>query len=503
MRRSVERVGAGALALLVPWALVTSYTLNFYYRSDRVTLLDSGWFAALVSHGSGLALPNPVAILPGSFYAVHMSPMLALLRLLHDAVWPGPDAAWFSLCQGAWYGMIGVAVWVALRPSAKRLALPTAILTAMSGPALATLGFPHFEVAIPALLVLFMVVFGAARAWWALPLLALVVGVREDGGLHAACVTGLVGLYFARQHRRLSAPPAAAFLVLTVLLVVGAAVLATVQARCFAYGPSALHGTYLGRPPFAHVSMALVQGRIANLFDDRAYIFGPIALILIVAVLMRDLLLAVGPLSCTGWLLVSIVARMQQAGQLSNYFGFPFMFVLAWPAICLRLRDRPEPRLAWLQLGSSVLSIVLFTSNDLNADPHPWLHVFPPGWRTIRHTEAGVDAVLDNQSLWPSLVVDDAVGSLRAGSFRRTQLRPAFEYDSVQDGQADALFGAVRPLPRLAERQARMIAASRLAHAYIVPGTMLVLRTKNPVTVSDLTRMHLTPMPDAAATPSR
>ncbi len=476
--RQPRAIVMGSLALLVPWVLATAYTLNFYYLSGAATLLDSGWFVALESHGTALALPNPPVVITGSFYATHVSPVLAVLRLLHDAIWTGPDAAWFCVCQGAWYGIIGLAIWLALRGASAPLALPAAWLTALGGAELATLGFPHFEVAIPAMLILFLVLRAGNR--WASLLLLPLLAVREDAGLHAAMVLGLVGLCLVWQAGRRT-PAAYPFLLLAVLLTGGSLISMAVHGLLFGNGPNALRDTYIGNPPLAHLTPMFLRRRLADLTCYRAYLFVPLALILAAALLTRDKLLLVGPLSCLGWLLPTIIARTHQAGLLWGYYAFPLMPALAWPAIRQRLRPRPTGGMARLQLLASLLSIALFAVGTENTDPRPWRRFVPPSWSTIKRTEAALDAVLARQASLGRLVADDAVGSLRIEAFDRNQLRVGFRFTASEDRQVDTLFAAATPPSAQAERQARMIEASGLVNRFPVPGTALILRTRTPI----------------------
>jgi len=343
-------VACACLAFLLPWALVKSYTLHFFYLIGAATLLDSGWFVALTTHGKGLALPNPAIIRAGSFYATHMSPLLALIRMVHDRVWQGFDAVWFSAVQGVWYGLIGLAVWLAVRRAAPSLALPTALLTALGGVELATLGFPHFEVAMPALILLFLALFGHARNPWALLLLPLLLAVREDAGLHAACLLALIGWHFALTRDQASRYAERVYLLLAALLIASALISIVVRQHYFGGGDNTLDRVYLGSPPLTHITLPFLEQRLVHVVRQRLYIFLPVAMIVFTAVWMRDRLLLLGPLACVPWLMLAMIAVVQDAGTLKNYYAFPFIVALAWPALCLAFRTLQERRLVRLQI---------------------------------------------------------------------------------------------------------------------------------------------------------
>jgi hypothetical protein len=464
--------------LALPWTIVTCYTLNFFYCSGKATLLDSGWFVYLYTHGSGLALQNPITIRHGSFYAFHMSPLIAILRLLHGVVWNGYDSAWFSLTQGFWYGVTGFGAWLAMRKAAPHLALAASLLTALGGVELATIGFPHYEVAIPALLILFLVVFRDADRPWALLILPVLLSVREDAGLHAAGIFLLIGCYFAVRHEASARRATWAYFILAGLSFTAALLSLAIQHAVFADGYEALGHTYLGQPRFSHVNFAFLIRRLANLGVYRAYIFLPVALILFAAVRLRNPLMIVGPLACGPWLLLSLLAVSQQAGLLCNYYAFPFMIALAWPAVCLALRHSVDGRLAWLQIAASVISIALFPLAKWNDDLSPWAHVLPPAWSDMRRTEAVLDSVLAAQSGLGAWVADDAAASLRLGAFDERHVAVGFRHAPMTMVQTDTLFGAASPPSWLAERQGRMVEASRLVNVYRACGTMLALHTR-------------------------
>ena len=151
-------VGCHLLAFLVPAVLATNYTINVFYTLGAA-ILDSGWFAHLACHG----LENPPA-LGVTFLADHMSAVLALLALVHTISPTMPDPVFFALSQGFWFGVLGLAASLCVAqwlPAGRGLLL--ALLCAMNGISLATLGFPHIEIAIPALILLVLALLTTGR----------------------------------------------------------------------------------------------------------------------------------------------------------------------------------------------------------------------------------------------------------------------------------------------------------------------------------------------------
>ena len=75
------------------------------------------------------------------------------------------------------------------------------VLCAANGISLATIGFPHIEIAIPALILLILACWtrGYRRlAWMLVPLLLM---IREDAGLHLAIIVALFAIWRWRARR--------------------------------------------------------------------------------------------------------------------------------------------------------------------------------------------------------------------------------------------------------------------------------------------------------------
>ena len=146
---------------------------------------DAGWFAHLTCHG----LQNPPA-LGGTFLADHMSIVLGILAVVHTFAPAMPDPIFFAFTQGFWFGILGLATSICVTPWLPTVrGLLLAILSAMNGISLATLGFPHIEVAIPALILLVLALWTTNRRAAALAVVPLLLTVREDAGLHLARIS--------------------------------------------------------------------------------------------------------------------------------------------------------------------------------------------------------------------------------------------------------------------------------------------------------------------------
>ena len=460
------------MAFALPALFGTLYTLNHFYVRGA-TMWDTGWFSYLASHAEGLALPNPPAI-GGSFYVDHVSPIFSVLSWLRAVIWSGPDTPYFAATQGLWYGLMGLGIWLAMRGSNTILASVLAVVTALNGVTLATLGFPHIEVAIPALLIVFIALFRDDARWPACLILLPLLLVREDAGMHAAMLLGTVGLYLGRDKGR-------------PYLMVGAACLAASIAtflvqKCLLGGGYNAVDTYLGIPPLAHVTPAFLASRIVQWMNNRAYIYVPIALVLGAAWWIRSPLLTLGALACLPWTLLGLIANSDQAGIFWNYYGFPFIIAMAWPALSLAV-EPSAPRVVHLgvQAPVALLSIGLFALSPpwLNADPQPWRYVaLPPGGR-IEMIEHALDHLLAHRSALGTLVVDDAVGSLRPGAFSNAELHFGLHFTPEETERIETMI--YMPNDWIHVEREQLIDAAHLTRTYEIRGTGLELRTRKQI----------------------
>ena len=111
---------------------------------------------------------------------------------------------------------------------------------------LAALGFPHFEIAIPALILLSLSLHVQGRIWATLAALAVCLTVREYAGLHAALLYGSVYLVKLFRDRDLRTGKTELGISLACILY---SVVAISLQKHFFPGDNALSRVYLGDPP--------------------------------------------------------------------------------------------------------------------------------------------------------------------------------------------------------------------------------------------------------------
>lgn len=429
-RRSLGAWAPGVLAALVAGLVTLNYTLNHFYVRGAY-MLDSGWFAYLVTEARWPS-PNPPA-LGGTYFTFHLSPVFWLLSApwaaLDSVGLAPPPAAWFALTQAAWVAVLAASTWALLaaaaRPVTPRLraaASAAAVLAAFSGATLGTVGFAHFEVAIPALGLAALALYVRGHSWWAWAPLALGLACREDAGLHYFGVLALLTLVALRRRRdpvwnrrarhfAAAAGVCAAYAVATL----------AVQRQAYPSDLDAFARIYAGDPAWAHASWSFVADRLGFVAAYRPALWIPLVAVLALAAAGRSWLMAVGPVSVLPWVAVSLAAVNDAAGHLTSHYAFPLVILTVWPAAAWALGDDATFAGRWStgvgRVGVvaviAAASVVTFPLSKGSHDRMPfrsmgfaWAGVMSERQQAARDLVDGPDRVP---------LVDDAVASLVPG----------------------------------------------------------------------------------------
>ena len=396
------------LCFLISAALLWDYTLNHFYRAGAY-FWDSGFYSYEATFlTSWPMLQPPIFDQHVAFFTIHAMPIFYVTSALHQILSFIPAAAYVSLLQGVWVGLLGLAVFVACAGSHNlALAAITALATAFCGPVVAAIGFPHIEIAIPALLLLFLALRSTGYRTGSYVALGLCLLVREDAGLHAGAVLILLTLA-----QRLSGNSRASVrenaLIACICLAYSFSALAF-QHVVYPVPLSRLTEVYLGNPIWSHLSQSLVRQRLIVLLTAKAYVTWPLIFLLATAAWKRSPILAVGPIAVLPWMLISLLAVNESAGELTSYYAFPVIVAIAWPSIAFAMKRVGIV----LQLYISVLSIALFVLlGGFNHDNAPWRGLGVPNFGAIGAYEIALRKVIARRNEFGRLMVDDAVASL-------------------------------------------------------------------------------------------
>lgn len=291
------------------------------------------------------------------YFQTHFMPIFYITSALHQALSFIPAAAYFSVLQGVWSGLLALSVFmVCARSHNLPLAIIAALTTAFCGPVLAMIGFPHTELAIPALFLLFLALRSVGYRTSSYIALGLCLLVREDAGLHAGAVlTLLAAAQWASGESRAAVREN---MLIAIICVAYSFSWLAFQHLFYPAPVSYLRKVYLGNPIGSHLSWELVLHRLPVFFIDKAYVTWPLIFLLAVAAWKRNAILAVGPVSVLPWILLSILAVSVDAASLTSHYSYPIIIAIAWPSIAFSMN---RVRLS-LQLSTSILSIVLFVT---------------------------------------------------------------------------------------------------------------------------------------------
>jgi len=408
-----------AVVVVVTFGLVRIAVLNVFYTSGDMR--DPGWLASVMWH-NGWRLHSPAAF-PGPYFSEHLVPLMWLADAASFLL-PLPKFDFYAACIGAIHALYAAGVWRAWLLSEPRVtaaragvAVLVALAAAFSGTAIAALGLPHPEMAIPAFGLWFVIgmverTYARAACWFAACLMA-----REDAGLHLFILLVLWASVMVVRRRRLDRDTRWLLGFAAGALTYSAA--AFLAKRLYFPGGDSLFRAYLGDPPLRHVTARFVLERLRFYLLYRSWLTLPFALSLIWAVLARDPLLAVGAIATVPWVLLSLIAVHPTPGTIGYYYGFPFWLSLAWPLVALRAwRDsggRAGTRWPYaLMLGASLVGwqdrlVVWPLKTDALGQS-----IFAYG-ETLRDREryqAFIDYFLANRPLFGVTALDQAVFGL-------------------------------------------------------------------------------------------
>lgn len=341
-------VVAGVPCAIVAWAAGTFVWNHFI---DGPFLHDSGWYSAIVWRRGAVPANPPAAHPIPSFFGIHVSFAVSIASLL-SYLSPVGRVGWFCAFQAVIYAPLGAVVALLdgdLRASRSgrdigRVGLVSLVFT-LNGEVLSCLGYPHFEILIPAALCIMLAALATGRttlAWFAM---ACALGTREDGGLHAALFLSAV-LVSDWTGRPFVAPRA------TVLKMAFVAFFFSVG--CFAFQKAffvtanLFHEEYLGTPIYGHVTGPEMLLRARGFFERVGFLWAPMLVTVAIAVRARDPRYLLGWVVELPWLLLNFFAAQHDKAMFFVYAGFPFVTSLFWVGAYARVRSAGADRGSWL-----------------------------------------------------------------------------------------------------------------------------------------------------------
>jgi hypothetical protein len=279
---------------------------------------------------------------------------------------------YFAVSIGATFALTFLAPFLAvmaLAEPAERGAVRAAIACVMglvlaaSGPVIAALGYPHYEIGIPCLFVVFvsMHFLGWSRAKWVALLLGLLI--REDAGMHYAAYLAVIGAY--QWLSGTEAMPKRIWRRALVLSVAVSVAILLIQRRFFPLGASMFEKSFIGDPPFAQLGAAEMARRLAAVYQSARHLYIPMAVIAAAALVWRAPAFLLGYVACVPWIVLNVFLGLTPASEtLSLYYGFPLLAGLVWPLLAPHWmasvpRARSRPLALCVFLAASLASMLV------------------------------------------------------------------------------------------------------------------------------------------------
>jgi len=412
-----------SVSFIIPAILFTNYVLNQYY-SHGSGLLDVGWFTYLLTNATSWPLKNP-EIIAGTFFQTHFSLFFYITSIVYSYIlFFIPEPVYFSIFIGSMYGvislslcMIGLQLTTQFTVRNSLILLFISVTSSMNGAALSLIGFPHIEIAIPALLLLFLSLYFTNRKILSYIVFTLLLSIREDAGLHAfsLLITILLTHYvLTRSLKELD-------LNMFFLAIAGGlyTVIAMHIQNTYFPGDNALERVYLGNPHFSHITSSFLADRLEYFLHERAYIYVPVLFSIIFSFYTKNIFLLSSLIASAPWFLLSLIAISTMPGTFSNYYAFPFIITAVWPAFSFLIANKIMSEQLTNTKGMALsiifitgLSLLLFPSNRGNVDSKPWEHFIFSDYKAISSTEEFINFFNLNKKSYGNVLFDEPTAAL-------------------------------------------------------------------------------------------
>ena len=477
----------GALAIFILAAAATvNFTLNHFYVNGGA-MLDSGWFAYLSANVLEFPPPNP-GFLGGTYFSTHLSPIFYLFSAGYHALdslgLKMPNVVWFSLTQGIWPALASSSVFMLLsrRPITSITGwisiAAVSILLGFNGAILSSIGFPHFEMAIPALLLAFFSNYIGGKYKTAICLIFIGLLTREDAGLHYFGLFSVLAIFLAYYDGRASGKHARYFAALAAGCAVFSVSAVIFQKTFFSFDDNAMMRVYSGDPAFSHLTASFLIDRLSRVAVTRLYILAPLAVIVIYAVKTRCWILLVGVVAVLPWIIFNLLAISIHAGNLSVHYSFPIAIAIFWPAIIYgwaysgELNHSFRSGFTLYGLFAIALSSVAFIWQIQGFNQsHSATDFFPKWIGNVESSHAGLHEFLrHNGDL--NLAFDDATASLLNTEMSSSQWKFMLSFTDEELAKIDAV--VYQPGAWLSARVQEVAEVTGLRYKCLLPNTRFV-----------------------------
>lgn len=274
---------------VIPFWINYTIVVDSFYRC-RAPLFDSGLVAGILWHNTW-ALLTPTVTGSTSFLQTHTTFIYWFASAL--SYWaPLNMVQLFGVFLGFFYALPAITLYWFLQRYWTGLGLLRAgllgLLFAFNGISQSMMGYPHTEIAGVALLIIFLCCWASRGYRWAIASLVLCLMVREDMGFHAFSILVLVLIaQWWHNHQFLRESFGRWTLGFAVAAFLYSCSMIILQKSLFPDGDNALARVYLGHPPLAQVSVAMLIERLRYYLTQRHHLLLPAIATLVMALYPR------------------------------------------------------------------------------------------------------------------------------------------------------------------------------------------------------------------------
>ncbi|MGJ0332204.1 DUF2079 domain-containing protein [Aliarcobacter cryaerophilus] len=476
-------------SFLIPFLLFLVYNLNHFYYNGGYTF-DDGWFAYLATNSTAFP-PNNPNIIGGTFFSTHISLFFYILTSIY---YPFQnlisEVTFFSIYLALINSLLSYAIFniTSIILDFNKLnnliiGLLISITTSLNGVVLSAIGFPHIELAIPILIILFLSLYFTNKQISSYLTLFFLLLIREDAGFHlfATLFILTVFLYFMEKDRKY------------VWNILSIAIVGLLYSMIIIYwqktnfiGDNALERVYFGNPAFAHLTKQFFLDRFHFILNNKEYIYIPTVMLVILSILSKNRFLIIPLIAIFPWVLLSMIAISFQAGTFTSYYAFPFILLVSWPSIAFTLQYLSGRKINEFSFFASfflitISSILLFPNNYGSHDSSPWEKIGFQFTKNISHTDKFINYLSQNTD---ELYVDDHIASLMTKYLIPNKTWMGFNIQS--NNYINKNINLIAFLENEHSQEIKYILAIKhLDYLYAVPNSKISLASKNKIQDKD------------------
>lgn len=405
------------ISFILPFLLYVNYHINSFYHYGA-GVLDSGWFIFLATNFTSTILQNPPVLftthLGETYLNTHVSFIFIFFSFLYKYIffWISPEI-YLSMILSLFYALLSFSIFIFLSHLNINLFLLLfiSISAAFNAQSLAMVGFPHFEIAIPVLIILFFVLYVKKQKILSYIIFIFMLFAREDAGFH---FFGLIFIMMCIEYIKTTSIQYSKELIKFALIAFIYSLTVIIIQKIFFQVDDAFVRVYAGSDFFAHLNIQFLSNRFEFLILQRAYLYVPIIILFFAAFFTKNYYLLASALSIIPWTVLSICAITDMPGTLSNYYAFTFILIFGWIPIACYLNSGLSnniviKQMIFIMISVILSSIILFPNLKGNVDDSPWQRIFVPNKKEIVYTHKFKNYLKEHKDKLGNILYDEAM----------------------------------------------------------------------------------------------